>query len=397
MGLESVSGGRELLVDLGPIRRCGRNVVVVVRRQSENSYARIVQHGTRAEARVRGVDDEGPDVCLFVYGGPMLILSSAETQSLLDPDALRQALASAMVELSAGRASMPTRIAAYVKERGGLVAAMPAYLPSTGIVAAKLVSLYPGNASTSLPTHQAIVIVFDALNGQPVALLDGTAITTARTAAGSALATDLLARPDATVLAIVGTGVQARAHAHAVVRVRPFRELRITGRDPARVEDLAAELRGVLGVEIVVAATAAEACMGADVVCLTTGSAEPVVRREDLAPGTHVNSVGFESAGREIDSATVADALVVVESRASVLAPSPAGSYDLLVPINEGVFDPVDLVEIGELVEGTVAGRTSVEQLTLYKSVGVAVQDAAAAALVLVGARKAGLGFEFNL
>ncbi len=327
----------------------------------------------------------------------MLILSSALTQSLLDPDALRQALASAMAELSAGRASMPPRIAAYVKERGGLVAAMPAYLPATGIVAAKLVSLYPGNAGTALPTHQAIVIVFDAANGQPIALLDGTAITTARTAAGSALATELLGRLDATVLAIVGTGVQARAHAHAVVRVRPFRELRIAGRDPGRVAALAAELRGVLDVEIVVAASAAAACAGADVVCLTTGSAEPVIRRADLAPGTHVNSVGFEGAGREIDSATVVDALVVVESRASVLAPPPAGSNDLRVPIDEGLFDPGDLVEIGELVDGTAAGRTSVEQLTLYKSVGVAVQDAAAAALVLAGAREAGLGLEFDI
>ena len=333
----------------------------------------------------------------YVYRGRVLILSSADTKSLLDPDALRQALASAMAELSAGRASMPFRIAAFVKDHGGFVAAMPAYLPATGIVAAKLVSLYPGNAGTSWPTHQAIVIVFDAANGQPVALLDGTSITTARTAAGSALATDLLARPDATVLAIVGTGVQARAHAHAVLRVRPFRELRITGRDPARTAALVAELRDVLGIEVVVAATAVDACAGADVVCLTTGSAEPVIRREDLAPGTHVNSVGFETAGREIDSATVADSLVVVESRASVLAPPPAGSYDLLVPINEGLFDPDDLVEVGELVNGTAAGRTSAEQLTLYKSVGVAVQDAAAAALVLAGARAAGLGHKFDL
>ncbi len=156
------------------------------------------------------------------------------------------------------------------------------------------------------------------------------------------------------------------------------------------------ELRGVLDIGIVVAPSAAAACAGADVVCLTTGSAQPVIGRADLAPGTHVNSVGFESAGREIDSATVADVLVVVESRASVLAPPPAGSYDLRVPIEEGVFDPGDLVEIGELVDGTAVGRTSAEQLTLYKSVGVAVQDAAAAALVLAGARKARLGLDFD-
>ncbi len=326
----------------------------------------------------------------------VLILSAAETESLLDPDALRLALSSAMADLSAGRASMPPRIAASVEERDGFVAAMPAYLPATGIVAAKLVSVFPHNAGTALPTHQAIVIVFDAANGQPIALLDGTSITSARTAAGSALATDLLARSDSTVLAIVGTGVQARAHAHAVLRVRPFREMRIAGRDPARTAALAAELRGVLDVEIVVAANASAACAGADVVCLTSGAAEPVIRRADLAPGTHVNSVGYESAGREIDSETAADALVVVESRASVLAPSPAGSYDLRVPIDEGLLDPGDLIELGEIINGTASGRTSAVQLTLYKSVGVAVQDAAAAAIVLAGARVARLGFEFE-
>jgi ornithine cyclodeaminase/alanine dehydrogenase-like protein (mu-crystallin family) len=202
----------------------------------------------------------------------MLIPSSAETASLLEPDALRQALASAMAELSAGRVSMPPRIAADVEETGGFVAAMPAYLPATGMVAAKLVSLYP-------------------------------------------------------------------------------------------------------------AAGPAAACADADVVCLTTGAAEPVVRRADLAPGTHVNPVGFKSGGREVDSATVADALVVVESRASVLASTPAGSSDLRVPMEEGVLDPGDLVEVGEIVAGTATGRTSAEQLTLYKSVGVAVQDAAAAAV----------------
>lgn len=327
----------------------------------------------------------------------MLVLSAAEVESLLDPDALRQALASAMADLSGGRASMPPRIAAYVDERGGFVAAMPAYLPAASIVAAKLVSLFPGNAGTPLPTHQAVVVVFDAATGQPVALLDGTSITTARTAAGSALATDLLARPDADVLAIVGTGVQARAHAQAVVHVRRFRELRIAGRDRGRADSLAAELRGLLDVEVVVAASASDACAGADVVCLTTGAAEPLVRRDGLAAGAHVNSVGFDTAGREVDAATVADALVVVESRASVLAPPPAGSNDLRVPIDEGVFDPGDLVELGELVDGSARGRTSSEQLTLYKSVGAAVQDVAAAALVLAAAREAGLGLEVDL
>src|SRR5947209_1698144 len=147
-----------------------------------------------------------------------------------------------MVDVSAGRASMPARIGAQVDERGGLLAAMPAYLPSSKGLAAKLVSVFPHNAGTDRPTHQAVVLVFDAATGEPIAVLDGTAITAARTAAGSALATDLLAREDSHVLAILGTGVQARSHAHAVSRVRSFQEIRICGRERASAEQLANKL-----------------------------------------------------------------------------------------------------------------------------------------------------------
>ena len=275
---------------------------------------------------------------------------------------------------------------------------MPGYTPSAGALAAKLVSLFPGNAGTSLPTHQAVVLVFDPATGQPLALLDGTTITEARTAAGSALATDLLARPDASVLAILGTGAQARAHAEAVVRVRPFREVRIAGRRPERAEELARDLRGELSVDVVAAPDVAAACAGADVVCAATHADEPVVRRELLAPGTHVTSVGYNTAGREVDAATVADALVVVESRAATLAPPPAGARDLLMAIEEGAIGPDHVhAELGELVAGTRPGRTSPEQLTLYKSVGVAVQDAAAAGLVLRAARERGVGGKVEL
>src|SRR2546427_8755591 len=144
-----------------------------------------------------------------------------------------------MADLSAGRASMPPRIAAVVPERDGLLAAMPAYLPSAGALTTKLVSLFPRN--TDRPTHQAVIVVFDPAHGTPVALMDGEAITAARTAAGSALATDLLARRDARVLAVIGTGVQARAHLRAIPRVRSFREIRIAGRHEARAAELARE------------------------------------------------------------------------------------------------------------------------------------------------------------
>jgi ornithine cyclodeaminase len=311
----------------------------------------------------------------------VILLSEAEVQELLDLDALVDALADAHCELSDGKASMPPRIAAFA-ERNGLLGAMPAYLPSAGLVC-KLVSLFPENRDRH--THQALICVFDPTNGTPVALMDGTYITATRTAAGSALATRLLAREDARVLAILGAGVQARAHADALRRVRCFDEIRVASRDSTRAGELAGEIGGE-------AMSFEEAVRGADVVAATTHATEPVVLREWLSPGVHVNSVGANPAGRgEVDAAIVRDALVAVEFRDSTLAPPPAGASEF----RDGA--PDDAVELGELVAGTRRGRTSPEQITLYKSVGVAVQDAAAAALVLAAARERSVGREIEL
>ena len=325
----------------------------------------------------------------------MLFLTKREVESLLDPDALRAAVAAALSELSAGRASMPTRIAALVAERDALLAAMPAYLPSAGALTTKLVSLFPRN--TDRPTHQAVILAFDPLTGSPAALMDGEAITAARTAAGSALATDLLARKDAATLAVLGTGVQARAHLRALPRVRHFREIVIGARDMSRASALARETLSQTGVSVR-AASFSDAVRAADVVCACTHSADPVVRRDWLRPGTHVNSVGYNTAGREVDGETVAASLVVVESRAAALAPPPGGSNDLLWPIRDGLIAATHVhAELGELVTGSRTGRADATQLTLYKSVGVAVEDAAAAALVLRLARERGVGKMIDL
>ena len=312
----------------------------------------------------------------------MIVLSQDEVRELLDLDALVDALASAHAELSAGQASMPPRIAAFARQ-DGLLGAMPSYLPSTGLVC-KLVTLFPRNRDRH--THQALICVFDPDNGAPVALMDGTYITATRTAAGSALATRLLAREDARVLAILGSGVQARTHAAALRRVRRFDEVRVAGRDRARAEALAEELGGTA------VGTFEDAVRGADVVAATTHATDPIVLREWLAPGCHVNSVGANPAGRgEVDPAIVRDALVAVESRASTLAPPPAGAPEF----RDGA--PANTVELGELVAETKPGRTSEDQITLYKSVGVAVQDAAAASLVLAAARERSIGQEIQL
>jgi ornithine cyclodeaminase/alanine dehydrogenase-like protein (mu-crystallin family) len=315
----------------------------------------------------------------------VIVLSQAEVRELLDPDELVDALAAAHQDLSAGKASMPPRIAAMVQEQEGLLGVMPSYLPSAGL-ACKLVTLFPHNRDRE--THQAVICVFDPENGSPLALMDGTFVTATRTAAGSALATRLLARQDSKVLAIIGTGVQAHSHARALPRVRDFTEIRVAGREPAKAEALAAEI----GAPARAVASYEEAMDGADVVAATTHAIEPVVRREWLSPGVHVNSVGLNPAGREVDVATVADALLVVESRESALTPPPAGAPELV-----GVEPDRVHAELGELVAGTKPGRTSPEQITLYKSVGVAVQDAAAAALVLAAARENSVGREIEL
>lgn len=326
----------------------------------------------------------------------MLILNRLQVEALLDVDALIDALASAMADLSAGRASVPDRVAALVPEHEGFLAAMPGFVPSAKVLMSKLVSLFPHNAGTGLPTHQAVIVAFDPDTGQPVALLDGTAITAIRTGACSALSARLLARPDADVLAILGTGVQARSHARAMCRVMPIRQIRVAGRDYAKAAALAAELSDTLQTDAQAVETYREALQGAGIACATTHAAEPVIRRSWLTAGVHVTSVGY--GGREIDGATVADALVCVESRRAALAPFPSGSNDLLMPIRDGVITADHVhAELGELAAGIKPGRNSPDQITLYKSVGVAVQDAAAAALVLVAAHKEGIGEEIAL
>jgi alanine dehydrogenase len=227
-------------------------------------------------------------------------------------------------------------------------------------------------------------------------LLDGTAITAIRTGACSALSARLLARQDADVLAILGTGVQARSHARAMCRVRPIRQIRVAGRHYAKAAALAAELSETLGTDAQALPAYPEALQGAGIACAATHATEPVIRRSWLTPGVHVTSVGY--GGREVDDATVRDALVCVESRRAALAPYPTGSSDLLEPIRDGVIRAEHVhTELGELVAGTKPARQSADQITLYKSVGVAVQDAAAAALVIAAAREQSAGLDVEL
>lgn len=293
----------------------------------------------------------------------MLVLSQEDVRRLLDVDLLFERLERAFVELSAGRASVPPRIAALVPERG-LLGAMPGYVD--GVLAAKLVTLFPGHD----PSHQALIAVFDAETGTARAVMDGTHITAVRTGASSAVATRALAREDAKVLAVLGAGVQGRSHLDTVRRARRFEEVRIASRTFEHAQVLANQ-EGAVAVE-----SFEEAVHGADVVCCCTHAAQPILRREWLSPGTHVTSVGAALDGPELDPATIRAGLLCVESRVG-FQPPPAGSFELQR------LDPEEAVELGEVLAGTRAGRTSDEQITVYKSMGHAVEDAAAAALVL--------------
>ncbi len=307
----------------------------------------------------------------------VLVLSEAEVTALLDLEQLLPALADALVSHSAGRASVPPRVAASAEE--GILGAMPVHLAGVAL-GAKLVSVFPGNHRLGRPSHQALIALFDPADGTPLALMDGTRITAARTGAAAAVAAGALARPDATVLAILGAGVQGRSHLDAFPLVRDFREVRVASRTPGRAAALAE------GHPLArAAASFEEAVAGADVVCCCTDAREPVLKAGWLAPGAHVSSVGG-TFGPELDPVTVRSGRVFVEWRGAVTSPPPAGAHDL-----QGL-DPATVTEIGEVLAGARPGRTSRDQLTVYKSTGLAVEDAAAADLVYRRAVEAGAG-----
>ena len=309
----------------------------------------------------------------------MLVLSRADVRRLLDLDRLLDALERAFVELSAGRASVPSRIAAHTER--GLLAAMPGY--ADGILETKLVSVFPGNHEVGLPIHQATIALFDDETGKPLALMDGTEITAVRTGASSAVASRALAREDARVLAVLGAGVQARSHIDAMRRVRELAEVRVASRTLEHAQALAEEIGGTPY------ASFEEAVDGADIVCACTDAGEPIVSAAWLAPGMHVTSVGASREGPELDPAVMSSGLLVVESRVA-FEPYPAGAHEL-----QGL-DPGSAAELGEILAGTREGRTSAEQITVYKSMGHAVEDAAAAGLVYRRALEGG-GVEVEL
>jgi len=310
----------------------------------------------------------------------LLYLSRADVEALLDVDALLDALAGAFVAFSSGTASVPPRGAASVPG-AGLLGAMVGFVPDAGL-AAKLVSVFPGNDRLGIPSHQALIALFDDATGTPLAVMDGTYITAIRTAAAAAVAARALAREDARVLAILGAGVQGGTHLTAFTRVRDFAEIRVASRDQAKAAALAARHPRAR-----VAASFEEAVRGAGVVACCTDAREPILRRAWLQPGVHVSSVGG-TFGPELDPDTLAAARVFVEWRGAVTNAPPAGAREL-----QG-FDVGRVTEVGEVLAGTRPGRRSADEVTVYKATGHAMEDVAAARLVYDRARATGTGIE---
>ena len=299
------------------------------------------------------------------------------------------------VQLSAGRAQIPLRAHLGVGE-GDSTLVMPFYAPDEGgALGLKVVSIFDSNPPRGLPLIHALVLVLDMATGAPLALLEGSSLTAIRTGAASGAATDALARPDARVVALFGSGVQARRQLEAVCTVRPIERVYLYSLGGA--EQFAAEMAGYgpIPADIVIAGSPRAALTEADIVCTATTSRTPVFDGRDLRPGAHVNGIGsFTPEMQEIDAATVRRARVVVDSRAAALA--EAG--DLIIPLQAGEID-LDHVstELGEVLAGQKPGRTSAEQITFFKSVGVAVQDAMAAGLVVRHGAALGLGTVVSL
>ena len=316
----------------------------------------------------------------------ILVLAGRHVHELLGYRECADVMRQALTDLADGRIQQPLRTIVRPRDAAGFMGLMPAYSP--GGYGLKAICVTPGNPAIGKDAHQGGVLLFAADTGEPLALVNASAVTEVRTAAVSAVATDLLAGPGAAELAIVGTGVQARAHAHALAATRPLTGIRLAGRDPARTRAVAAELAGQLGLPVSAHTEVRDAVAGADVVVTATTSAQPVLRREWLAAGTHVNAVGACVPGaRELDAATMAEAAIFADSRESVR--NEAGDY--LLAEREGVVNPVR-AELGELLTGTAPGRAADHEITVFESLGLAAEDLAAASYLYEKASRLGAG-----
>ncbi len=317
------------------------------------------------------------------------ILSGADVRALLPMAACIDLMRTTMIAVSEGRARIPPRTVMPVSS-GGLLGAMPGYLAEPECFGVKLLSLFPGNPAAGLSSHLGLVLLFEPKHGLPVAMLDAAEVTAIRTAAVSGLATRLLAREDAGDLAILGAGEQARSHLEAMLAVRRVRRVRVWSRNLDHALAFAAAQTERHGLTVESAPTARDAVLGADLVCTVTGAAEPILSGDWIAPGAHLNVVGASRiAAAEVDTAAVARSRFFVDFRQS--AELEAG--ELRRALDAGAVGPAHVLgEIGEVANGSVRGRLAQDDITLFKSLGIAAEDLAAAHFVFQRADAEGVG-----
>ena len=325
----------------------------------------------------------------------ILVLSQEDVHRALPMRQAIEAMKSAFAQLSSGQADAPLRTALDVARHDGVTLFMPGYLADDDQMALKIVSVFTDNPAKGLPLIHALVVVVDATTGAPAAVMDGTYLTALRTGAASGAATDLLARQDSRTAAIFGAGAQGRTQLEAICAVRPIEKAWVYDLATVQAEAYAAEMSERLSLPVHVAETPAEAVRRADVICTATTSCEPVFDDGDVRPGAHINAVGaYTPQMQEIPAETVLRAKVVIDHHEASLA--EAG--DLLIPLQQGLMTEEHIyAELGEIAAGRKPGRETEEEITLFKSVGVAVQDVAAAGAVLEAAQRRGLGTEAAL
>lgn len=318
----------------------------------------------------------------------MRILTADDVRKALPMHAAIDAVRDGFIALSTGKANVPLR--SVLDTERGTTLTMPAHIQGDDFSTVKAVSIYPENATRDLPTIHALMLIISAQTGEPLAMLDGGALTAIRTGAASGLATDLLAREDAHVLGVIGTGAQARTQVEAVCAVRDIQEMRLYSR--TNPQAMADDIRDQYSATVTVAPSAHAAAHRADIIVTATNSKNPVIHRADLSMGVHINGVGsFKPDMQEVAFNIVQAAKVVVDHRESVW--KEAG--DLIIPRNHGNFGEDNIhAELGEIAAGTIIGRANPHEITFFKSVGNGVQDAAMARLVLEAIEHDGLGTE---
>ncbi|MBI3667158.1 MAG: ornithine cyclodeaminase family protein [Acidobacteria bacterium] len=324
-----------------------------------------------------------------------LLLTGADLRALLSWPDLIDALERALEAFSAGRVHQPLRTALEIGPERAWLGVMPAYLETPAALGAKLVTVFNSNAQLGLPTHYATVLLLDPETGALAAILEGGTLTALRTAAVSAVSVRHLAQADASVLAILGSGVEARSHLEALAHARRFRQVRSWSPTPSHLARFVDDAASLCETPVQASAGAEEAVRGADVILLATSSNTPVIRNEWVKPGAHVISIGaYKPYQREMDPALVTRARLVVDSRAAAL--KEAG--DIVQGIDEGYFTPAHIVaELGEVTAGVAPGRMAEDDITIFKSLGMAVEDVAAAGLAYHRARESGRGREIDL